>query len=361
MFAFDSSFHSFIPSPASQHYKTFLLYRAFHCFISLRLSLLIQYHLGHSFAASQPLSVDQFSDHFSSTITAKSSTFIPYIGPVIINGILYTPSEPLTPKDSQSLKEVDHPQEVEPTPEPDPPQIPASVQSFHQEVLQPEVKSSSHSQSFVPAPTRDIQTQTDFPIYNPVLVILPSAAIMPGPQFGALGATFTVVRAMQFVSLIAIIGMTSNFIDQMVKLDQKPPSVLIGTLSVVSLLTSPSNPSSRRNSNKNFIDGYHSPLRPNLLRSLLGLHAPLLNLHRPRLHHPHRRHRRRRHGRQAPLLPRLRSPLQLRRQHLLLPRLRRREHEQGQLLGLGRRLKDDLFRAEEYLGSEHCALYPVCV
>merc|ERR1711939_310612 len=203
-------FHSFIPSPPSQHYKTFLLYRAFHCFISLRLSLLIQYHLGHSFAASQPLSVDQFSDHFSSTITAKSSTFIPYIGPVIINGILYTPSEPLTPKDSQSLKEVDHPQEV----------------------LQPEVKSSSHSQSFVPAPTRDIQTQTDFPIYNPVLVILPSAAIMPGPQFGALGATFTVVRAMQFVSLIAIIGMTSNFIDQMVKLDQKPPSVLIGTLSV---------------------------------------------------------------------------------------------------------------------------------
>merc|ERR1711939_1071535 len=194
-----------IPSPASQHYKTFLLYRAFHCFISLRLSLLIQYHLGHSFAASQPLSVDQFSDHFSSTITAKSSTFIPYIGPVIINGILYTPSEPLTPKDSQSLKEVDHPQEVEPTPEPDPPQIPASVQSFHQEVLQPEVKSSSHSQSFVPAPTRDIQTQTDFPIYNPVLVILPSAAI---------------------------IRMTSNFIDQMVKLDQKPPSVLIGTLSV---------------------------------------------------------------------------------------------------------------------------------
>merc|ERR1711939_715610 len=221
-----------IPSPASQHYKTFLLYRAFHCFISLRLSLLIQYHLGHSFAASQPLSVDQFSDHFSSTITAKSSTFIPYIGPVIINGILYTPSEPLTPKDSQSLKEVDHPQEVEPTPEPDPPQIPASVQSFHQEVLQPEVKSSSHSQSFVPAPTRDIQTQTDFPIYNPVLVILPSAAIMPGPQFGALGATFTVVRAMQFVSLIAIIGMTSNFIDQMVKLDQKPPSVLIAVIVV---------------------------------------------------------------------------------------------------------------------------------
>ncbi|KAL2063533.1 hypothetical protein VTL71DRAFT_5338 [Oculimacula yallundae] len=55
---------------------------------------------------------------------------------------------------------------------------------------------------------------------------------MPGPQFGALGATFTIVRALQSVCLIAIIGMTSNFIDQMVKLDQNPPPVLIGTLSV---------------------------------------------------------------------------------------------------------------------------------
>lgn len=44
--------------------------------------------------------------------------------------------------------------------------------------------------------------------------------------------TFTVVRAMQTVSLIAIIGMTANFIAEMVSSDTNPPSVLIGTLSV---------------------------------------------------------------------------------------------------------------------------------
>ncbi|KAF8865334.1 hypothetical protein BDZ45DRAFT_443029 [Acephala macrosclerotiorum] len=55
---------------------------------------------------------------------------------------------------------------------------------------------------------------------------------MLGPAFGALGATFTVVRGMQVVSLIAIIGMTANFIAEMVSADQSPPRVLIGTLSV---------------------------------------------------------------------------------------------------------------------------------
>jgi hypothetical protein len=55
------------------------------------------------------------------------------------------------------------------------------------------------------------------------------------PNFGALGATFTVVRAMQAISLITIIGMTSNFISEMVTADQSPPRVLIGTLSVVRL------------------------------------------------------------------------------------------------------------------------------
>lgn len=54
-------------------------------------------------------------------------------------------------------------------------------------------------------------------------------------NFGALGATFTVVRAMEAISLITIIGMTANFISEMVQVDQSPPKVLIGTLSVVSL------------------------------------------------------------------------------------------------------------------------------
>jgi len=49
---------------------------------------------------------------------------------------------------------------------------------------------------------------------------------------GALGATFTVVRALQVVCLITIIGMTANFIAEMVAVNQSPPHVLIGTLSV---------------------------------------------------------------------------------------------------------------------------------
>ena len=60
---------------------------------------------------------------------------------------------------------------------------------------------------------------------------------MAKANFGALGATFTVVRALQAVSLITIIGMTANFIAEMVSADQSPPRVLIGTLSVVSLST----------------------------------------------------------------------------------------------------------------------------
>jgi len=52
------------------------------------------------------------------------------------------------------------------------------------------------------------------------------------PNYGALGATFVIVRGMSVVSLICIIGMTANFISEMVTASEKPPSVLIGTLSV---------------------------------------------------------------------------------------------------------------------------------
>jgi len=57
---------------------------------------------------------------------------------------------------------------------------------------------------------------------------------MPAPNDGALGATFTVMRGMQVVCLIAIIGMTANFVSQIVAVNNTPPSVLVGTLSVVS-------------------------------------------------------------------------------------------------------------------------------
>ena len=58
---------------------------------------------------------------------------------------------------------------------------------------------------------------------------------MAGPDYGALGATFKSVRVLQVISLISIIGMTANFISEMVNSNKTPPQVLIGTLSVVSV------------------------------------------------------------------------------------------------------------------------------
>ncbi|MCJ1317995.1 hypothetical protein MMC15_003322 [Xylographa vitiligo] len=55
---------------------------------------------------------------------------------------------------------------------------------------------------------------------------------MAGPDYGALGATLKSVRILQSLSLIAIIGMTANFISMIVSDSQTPPSVLVGTLSV---------------------------------------------------------------------------------------------------------------------------------
>lgn len=54
------------------------------------------------------------------------------------------------------------------------------------------------------------------------------------PRYGALGATFQLARIFQICSLIAIIGMTANFISSIVSNDATPPNILIGTISVVS-------------------------------------------------------------------------------------------------------------------------------
>ncbi|ROT39496.1 hypothetical protein SODALDRAFT_275226 [Sodiomyces alkalinus F11] len=52
------------------------------------------------------------------------------------------------------------------------------------------------------------------------------------PRLGALGHAFTASRAMQFISLVGIIGMTADFIAEIVGAEAKPPDVLIGTLVV---------------------------------------------------------------------------------------------------------------------------------
>ena len=56
---------------------------------------------------------------------------------------------------------------------------------------------------------------------------------MAGPDYGALGATFKITRALQVISLLACIGMAANFISQMVQNNDEPSKELVGTLSVV--------------------------------------------------------------------------------------------------------------------------------
>ena len=55
---------------------------------------------------------------------------------------------------------------------------------------------------------------------------------MAGPD-GALGGAFKIARVLQIISLIAIIGMASNFISEMVSNNNAPSDVVVGTLSVV--------------------------------------------------------------------------------------------------------------------------------
>ncbi|KAI1464418.1 uncharacterized protein F4812DRAFT_468043 [Daldinia caldariorum] len=57
------------------------------------------------------------------------------------------------------------------------------------------------------------------------------------PQLGALGVTFTAFRAMQFASLVAIVGITANFINDIVTSGRDTPDVLVGTLTVASIAT----------------------------------------------------------------------------------------------------------------------------
>ncbi len=58
---------------------------------------------------------------------------------------------------------------------------------------------------------------------------------MAGPDYGALGATFKVVRMLQVISLLGCIGMAANFISEMVNQNDAPSKELVGTLSVVGI------------------------------------------------------------------------------------------------------------------------------
>ncbi|KAF7592125.1 hypothetical protein BBP40_000673 [Aspergillus hancockii] len=52
------------------------------------------------------------------------------------------------------------------------------------------------------------------------------------PKYGVLGATFLIARILQACCLIAIIGLTANFIAEIVNSNLTPPSIFIGTITV---------------------------------------------------------------------------------------------------------------------------------
>ncbi|KAJ4299714.1 hypothetical protein N0V90_004960 [Kalmusia sp. IMI 367209] len=57
---------------------------------------------------------------------------------------------------------------------------------------------------------------------------------MPVPSYGAmpLSKTFLLVRIMQVISMVVIIGITSNFIGNIVSLGVEPPKEFVGTISI---------------------------------------------------------------------------------------------------------------------------------
>ncbi|KAI3324626.1 hypothetical protein HD806DRAFT_534092 [Xylariaceae sp. AK1471] len=57
------------------------------------------------------------------------------------------------------------------------------------------------------------------------------------PQLGALGVTFTALRGLQFVSLVTVVGLTANFINEFASSQREVPDVLVGTVIVTSIST----------------------------------------------------------------------------------------------------------------------------
>jgi hypothetical protein len=93
---------------------------------------------------------------------------------------------------------------------------------------------------YLPADTL-FASNINFPLsVNDTILLLshstfPTIAIMSIPSYGAapLSTTFLMVRVMQVVSLIVILGLTGNFINEMVMANLVPSREIVGTISVV--------------------------------------------------------------------------------------------------------------------------------
>ncbi|KAK1826655.1 hypothetical protein QBC39DRAFT_394226 [Podospora conica] len=83
-----------------------------------------------------------------------------------------------------------------------------------------------------PKPRFPLQTATKRRPSLEIITTQPSNMGFQPPKLGALGMTFTVMRACQLVSLIVIIGLVANFISEIAAVDRSPPSELIGALTV---------------------------------------------------------------------------------------------------------------------------------
>ncbi|KAI9172184.1 ENTH domain-containing protein [Paramyrothecium foliicola] len=102
------------------------------------------------------------------------------------------------------------------------------------------ISSPVSSSATLPFYSKHLPLQTAGGSNRPKLSLITPATLdkMPSaPALGALGMTFQAMRSMQFVSLITIIGLTANFISEMVAADYEPASAIIGTLIVACLAT----------------------------------------------------------------------------------------------------------------------------
>ncbi|RYP33454.1 hypothetical protein DL767_004732 [Monosporascus sp. MG133] len=103
------------------------------------------------------------------------------------------------------------------------------------------IPSSANSPVLIPSPRPRLPTRTVNSTRPRLSLITDFTAGIPlkmqfrAPQLGALGVTFTAMRLMQFASLIAVIGLVANSIDEITGSQLAVPKVLIATITVASI------------------------------------------------------------------------------------------------------------------------------
>jgi hypothetical protein len=118
------------------------------------------------------------------------------------------------------------------------------------------------------------------------------------PQLGALGVAFNALRGLQFVSLVAVVGLTANFINGFASSQREVPDVLVGTVIVVCI--SPLLFADDHTAHTT-VDEHLYALRGYLIHSLLRWNATSAHCRYARLGSSYRIDRCRSHNRQTAL------------------------------------------------------------